>query len=80
MNDSQHEYMFVKKQISEDELMLEVLENLTWENEDLFANELDWLQSIDTPIITLNLSTVQRMKSSCIGKILLFRKALSERG
>ncbi len=70
--------MFKKKEISAEEIMLEAHEALNGDTADQFQKNLEELSSGPHRIITLNLSDVNAINSSCIGKILLFRKRLSE--
>ncbi len=70
--------MFVKKELSPDEIVLEVHGALNGETADDFQKNLEELAAGKHRIITLDLKDVNAINSSCIGKILLFRKRLSE--
>ena len=70
--------MFMKKEISSAEVILEVHGALNGDTADQFQKNLEELAASPHRIITLNLSDVNAINSSCIGKILLFRKRLSE--
>ena len=70
--------MFTKKEISSAEVILEVHGALNGDTADQFQKNLEELAASPHRIITLNLSDVNAINSSCIGKILLFRKRLSE--
>jgi anti-anti-sigma factor len=69
----------IKKDISEQEIILEVHGTLMgMESTEFFQNELQKLLETDKKIITLNLTDVDAINSSCIGKIFLFQKKLEE--
>jgi len=70
--------MFTKKELSSEEIMLEVQGALNGDTVDQFQKNLEELAASPHRIITLNFSDVNAINSSCIGKILLFRKRLSE--
>ncbi len=72
--------MFRKKEISKDEVVLEVEGGLTGNKANDFQQQLEELAGGGQRTIVLNLSEVDTINSSCIGKILLFRKRLSEDG
>lgn len=72
--------MFRKKEISKDEIMLEVEGGLTGNKANDFQEHLEELANSIHSTISLNLSEVNTINSSCIGKILLFRKKLSDEG
>ena len=70
--------MFLKKEISNDEINLQVTGPLNGEPANEFQKNLEELAVGSHKIITLNLKEVNSINSSSIGKILLFRKRLSE--
>ncbi len=70
--------MFTKKEISNEEVVLEIDGPLNGDVVDEFQKIMEELIAGPHRIITLNLSKVEAINSSCIGKILLFRKKLSE--
>ena len=70
--------MFRKQEVSSDEIMLEIQGGLTGNKANEFQDQLEELASSPHKSIVLNLSEVNTINSSCIGKILLFRKKLSE--
>ncbi len=70
--------MFKKREVSTDEVILEVEGALNGEAANEFQKNLEELAAGPHRIITLDLSKVDAINSSCIGKILLFRKRLSE--
>ena len=72
--------MFHKKVISKDEIVLEVQEGLTGSRANDFQTQLEELAAGGHRTIVLDLAQVETINSSCIGKILLFRKRLSEDG
>ena len=59
---------------------MEVHGPLNGETADDFQKQLEELAAGKHQTITLDLSDVNAINSSCIGKILLFRKRLSESG
>ncbi len=69
------------KAISNDEIMLEVHGTLMgMESTDFFQKSLENASGKDSSIVTLNLTDVDAINSSCIGKIFLFQKKLEEQG
>ena len=70
--------MFTKKELSAEEIMLEVHGALNGDTADQFQKNLEELAASPHRVISLNLADVNAINSSCIGKILLFRKRLSE--
>jgi anti-sigma B factor antagonist len=70
--------MFLKKEISNDEINLQVTGPLSGEPANEFQKNLEELAAGSHKIITLNLKEVNSINSSSIGKILLFRKRLAE--
>ncbi len=70
--------MFLKKEISNDEINLQVTGPLNGEPANEFQKNLEELAVGSHKIITLNLKEVNSINSSSIGKILLFRKRLAE--
>ncbi|RKX85040.1 MAG: hypothetical protein DRP57_04670, partial [Spirochaetes bacterium] len=61
--------MFTKKEISSAEVILEVHGALNGDTADQFQKNLEELAASPHRIITLNLSDVNAINSSCIGKI-----------
>jgi anti-anti-sigma factor len=72
--------MFQKKEISKDEVVLEIHGPLSGETTNDFHRHLQELSSEKCSLVILNLSEVSTINSSSLGKILLFRKKLSEEG
>ena len=70
--------MFLQKEVSKDEVLLEISGPLNGEPANEFQKYLEELSEGPHKTITLNLSEVTSINSSCIGKILLFRKKLAE--
>ena len=70
--------MFRRKEISEQEVQLQVTGSLDSETAEQFQKELKSLADGDHRTITLELSEVPSINSTCIGKILLLRKSLTE--
>ncbi|MBA7589628.1 hypothetical protein ES708_31715 [subsurface metagenome] len=70
--------MFLKREISNEEINLQVTGPLNGEPADEFQKNLEELATGSHKIITLNLKEVNSINSSSIGKILLFRKRLAE--
>ncbi len=70
--------MFLKKDLSKDEIVLEISGPLNGEPANDFQKYLEDFFHGSQKIITLNLSEVSSINSSCIGKILLFKKKLAE--
>jgi anti-anti-sigma factor len=69
------------KAISNDEIMLEVHGTLMgMESTDFFQKSLENASSKDSNVVTLNLTDVDAINSSCIGKIFLFQKRLEGQG
>ncbi|MBW8003904.1 MAG: STAS domain-containing protein [Planctomycetes bacterium] len=70
--------MFLQKEVSKDEIILQITGPLNGEPANEFQKHLEELSVGSHKTITLNLSEVSSINSSCIGKILLFRKKLAE--
>lgn len=70
--------MFERKEISGQEVQLQVRGSLDSAAAEQFQMELDRLAGGDHQTITLQLSEVAAINSTCIGKILLLRKSLTE--
>jgi anti-anti-sigma factor len=70
--------MFRRKEISEQEVQLQVSGSLDRDAAEQFQLELNSLASGVHKTITLELSEVPSINSTCIGKILLLRKSLTE--
>jgi len=72
---------YVTKEISKDEVMLEVHGPLMGiESTDTFQHQLQELVASNIKVITLNFIDVESINSSCIGKIFLFQKKIEEDG
>jgi anti-anti-sigma factor len=72
--------MFLRKNIGSDEVVLEIKGPLSGETTNEFHKHLQEISSEKCSTVTLNLSDVATINSSSLGKILLFRKKLSEEG
>jgi anti-anti-sigma factor len=72
--------MFLKKQISENEIMLEISGALSGETTNEFHKHLQETAEGRYRLVSLNLAQVSTINSSSLGKILLFRKKLVEEG
>jgi anti-anti-sigma factor len=70
--------MFVRNEVSSDEVELQVQGPLSNDAAEEFQKTLHDLAAGDHKTITLNLSEVPSINSTCIGKILLLRKNLTE--
>jgi anti-anti-sigma factor len=70
--------MFLKKEISKDEIMLQISGALSGEPAGEFQNLLEQLSQDRYRTITLDLKEVSSINSSSIGRILLYRKRLAE--
>ncbi len=70
--------MFLQKEVSKDEIILQITGPLNGEPANEFQKHLEELSAGSHKTITLNLAEVSSINSSCIGKILLFRKKLAE--
>jgi anti-anti-sigma factor len=70
--------MFTRRELSEQEIQLQVQGALDSEAARQFQNELGSIAAGDHMTITLDLSEVPSINSTCIGKILLLRKSLTE--
>jgi anti-anti-sigma factor len=69
------------KEISADEIMLEVHGTLMGQDSTLFFQKsLEDAYVKDNITVTLNLTDVDAINSSCIGKIFLFQKKLEVQG
>jgi anti-anti-sigma factor len=72
--------MFLRKPVNSDEIVLEIKGPLSGENTNEFHKHLQELSAEKCSTVTLNLLEVSTINSSSLGKILLFRKKLSEEG
>ncbi len=72
--------MFLRKTVSPNEMCLEVHGPLSSEATNDFHRHLQELAAEKCATVTLDLSDVSTINSSSLGKILLFRKKLSEEG
>jgi anti-anti-sigma factor len=72
--------MFLKKAISQQEVVLEIHGPLSGETTNEFHKHLQEITLEKCATVTLNLADVSTINSSSLGKILLFRKKLSEEG
>ena len=72
--------MILKREVSDDEVILDVSGALSGEPAGEFQRTLEALADERHSTITLNFAEVNSINSSCIGKILLYRKKLSEDG
>ena len=70
--------MFEKKEVSKEEIILQVSGPLNGEPAGDFKKHLEELYGSGFGIITLDLNQVSSINSSSIGKILLYRKKLAE--
>ena len=70
--------MFTRTEISKDEVQLQVKGILDSEAAEKFQKEISSLAAGDYKTITLDLKQVPSINSTCIGKILLLRKRLTE--
>ena len=70
--------MFKSKEISEQEVRLQVTGSLDSEAAEQFQKELKLLADGNHKTIALDFSEVPSINSTCIGKILLLRKSLNE--
>jgi anti-anti-sigma factor len=70
--------MFTRNEISAEEIQLKVAGSLDSEAAEQFQKELGDLAGGAHKIITLELTEVPAINSTCIGKILLLRKSLTE--
>ena len=70
--------MFNRRELSEQEIQLQVQGALDSEAAKQFQEELGRIAGGDHKTITLDLSEVPAINSTCIGKILLLRKSLTE--
>ena len=70
--------MFELREVSEQEVQLQVKGSLDSAAAEQFQMELNRLAGGDHKTITLDLKQVPTINSTCIGKILLLRKSLSE--
>ena len=66
--------MILKRNASDDEMVLDVSGALSGEPANEFQRSLEALAEESYATITLNFTDVSSINSSCIGKILLFRK------
>lgn len=72
--------MFQRKALSPNEIVLEVHGPLSGETTSEFHRNLQEISSEVCTTVILDLSDVSTINSSSLGKILLFRKKLSEEG
>ena len=70
--------MFLKKELSKEEIVLQISGPLNGEPANEFQTHLEELAGGSHNTITLDLNEVSSINSSCIGKILLYRKKLAE--
>ena len=70
--------MILKREASDDEMVLEINGPLSGEPANDFQRALEDAVSAKHATITLNLTDVNSINSSCIGKILLYRKKLAD--
>ncbi len=70
--------MFLSKEVSKEEMVLQISGPLNGEPANEFQKHLEELAAGPHKTITLDLAEVSSINSSCIGKILLFRKKLAE--
>ncbi len=70
--------MFTRKELSEQEIRLQVSGSLDSDAAEQFQKELKRLAGGNHKTITLDLTEVPSINSTCIGKILLLRKTLTE--
>jgi anti-anti-sigma factor len=70
--------MFERKNISKDEVLLNVLGSLSGETANEFHRQVEELAGGSYSTISLDLSRTDSISSSALGKILLFRKMLAE--
>ncbi len=68
--------MFTKKELSKEQVLLQISGPLDGESVVAFKEYLEELVSLSHRTVTFDLSEVQAINSSSIGKILLFRKKL----
>ena len=71
--------MFRTMEISENEVLLEVSNDLIGETATDFHRKLEELPSREKDVV-VDLSQVKAINSSCIGKMLLSKKKLSDQG
>lgn len=69
--------MFFKKEVSSDEIVLQVSGSLNGEPANEFQQHLQQLADGGYRTITLDLREVSSINSACIGRILLYRKKLA---
>jgi anti-anti-sigma factor len=72
--------VFERKQLSSDEVVLVVTGPLSADASNDFARQLEQLVSSRRTVITLDLSQTDSICSAAMGKILLFRRKLTEEG
>ena len=72
--------MFLRKVLSKEESMLEILGPLSGETANDFQEHLQEMAAEPHARLTLNLAGVTTINSPSLGKILLFRKKLAEQG
>jgi anti-anti-sigma factor len=70
--------MFQRKNVSKDEVLLEIGGSLSGETTSEFHRQMEEMAAGQWPTITLDLSKTAAINSSALGKILLFRKKLAE--
>lgn len=71
--------MFRIEDISKNEVLLEVQDNLTKETTSEFQEQLDEILKHERDIV-LDFSQVDTINSSCLGKILVTKRILFEKG
>lgn len=71
--------MFVRREVSKEELMIEVQDDLPCECSEVFQKEIDEVLETDYPLVTLNLKVVKDLSASCMGRIVMFRRSLYRR-
>jgi anti-anti-sigma factor len=70
--------MFERKDLSKDEVLLNVVGSLSGETTNEFHRQVEELAGGSYVTISLDLSRTDSINSSALGKILLFRKKLAE--
>ena len=70
--------MFERKQLSREEVLLVVTGSLSADSSIDFHGQLEQLVASRSTVITLDLSQTDNICSAAMGKILLFKKKLSE--
>ena len=70
--------MFERKQLSRDEVLLTVTGSLSADASTDFHRQLEQMAASRSTTVTLDLSQTDNICSAAMGKILLFKKKLSE--